>query len=309
MARFYLSSYTIRQKEKGTNQYLRLDGYDGGLDLFDTFWEYLANRKEDSFVDDDTRKLLRVNKRSRSTTQRILRGIVNVGEFGYEADLHDVTTGTVPYRRTLDDAEMMPFYFLAHLPEKATRGVFILQRRGQRGIRTDLVRDFERYCRENDPGIRIECNPLIPPQLINQFLDDGRLTRIRFIRHTIPSDVVDAYEWSGAREEEGVAELSVTSRGPRGLGLLGRVREVAFGDRRVQDVIELKDFEYDNVKVEIELNGKSKTFDLSDILKIRASNDITEDVALGADGHPVFESIDGIAVDYLRDVLQTLSVG
>ena len=71
-------------------------------------------------------------------------------------------------------------------------------------------------------------------------------------------------------------------------------------------MIELQDFDYDNVKVEIELAGSRKTLDLSNIMKLRAYYDITSELVVGPDGHPVFSSIDGIAQDLMGSLLSTI---
>ena len=298
----------MRLKDKDTKSFLPLDRFEEMQDFLSFFREYLNDRISDYYVDVERRKLLRVSRASSSKSKRVLRGIVLSGEYGYEADLYDMEASTVSYRRSQRDAEMMPFYFLVHLPKGVNEGILILQKRAQFGIRTAFLRDFEHYFNEFYPRIQIEINSLVPPQLINRYLQDGNLTTLRFIRFRIPSDVIDSYEGGGHVEEEGTAELVIKARRRDGIPLLARVRDVVNGNRSVTEMIELRDFDYDNVKVEIELNGKRKIFDLSNIMSLQANYDITQDVAIGGDGHPVFESIDALALDLLED-FRTLRVG
>ena len=91
--------------------------------------------------------------------------------------------------------------------------------------------------------------------------------------------------------------------------LRNRIREVLEGRRDVRGMIELVDYEYDNVKVELDVRGSKKTLDLSDIMKMRAYVDITSDVRIGDDGHPDFNSVDAIAQDLMGSLLAELGTG
>ena len=74
-------------------------------------------------------------------------------------------------------------------------------------------------------------------------------------------------------------------------------------------MIELRGYEYDNVKVELDVRGSKKTLDLSDLLKIRAYVDITSDIHVDDDGHPEFNSIDAVARDLMGSLLAQLGTG
>ena len=67
-------------------------------------------------------------------------------------------------------------------------------------------------------------------------------------------------------------------------------------------MIELHDFDYDTVKVEVDIAGSKKTIDLSDYGKLRVYYDVTSDVHMASNGHPIFASIDEIAQNYMNDL-------
>ena len=85
-----------------------------------------------------------------------------------------------------------------------------------------------------------------------------------------------------------------------------RLKEVFQGGRNVDELIELQDFDYENVKVELDVAGSRRTLDLSDVMKLRAHYDITGDLDIGPDGHPVFASIDEIAKEMMDGLLDNL---
>ena len=309
MARYSLSSYTIRLQDKDSKTYLPLGQFVDGEDLMNSFRNYLIDRRGYQ-INQDLQRLLRVTHRRRERdVPRAVRGTVVTGEYGFETDLYDMATGAVVHKRSSSQVELMPFYFLAYLPKHDDRGILILQRRGVSGIRAVFFNDFIRFFGESFPEIRVEVNTLVPKSSIDQFLQDGRIVEARFISHRIPSDVIDVYEdTDGPQEEDGTVEYVIKARRNRRIAgrLASGVRAVYSGDQRVNEMMELKDFEYDNVKVRFELNKKYRTFDLSDFMKLRVSYEITDRVNLGQDGHPEFNSIDSLAVEYLEDLQSTL---
>lgn len=307
MASFSLGCYTVRVIDKGTAENLPLGGFVRGSDLMTVFHQYLQARVADYSIDHERQKLWRVLRPH--ATDSTINGIVETGEYGYTADLYNVDTETVSYQRIGTDAEMMPFYFLTHLPANRNEGVILIQRRSNLGIRTIFLEDFADHFAESYPGFKVEFNPLVPQQLINEYLQNGRLTKIRFIRFGLPSDLSDAYDAGGHVEAEGTAEMVFSPRRGQSIPLLSRLREVFDGRREMQEMIELRGYEYDNVKVELDVRGSKKTLDLSDLLKIRAYVDITSDIRIEDDGHPEFNSIDAVARDLMGSLLAQLGTG
>ena len=293
--------------DKSTGQNLSLGDSSTRHDLIASFTQYLQDRKADCSIDDRRQKLLRVLQYERQTW--LVNGIVETGEYGYNADLIDVDTATVSYQRTGTDAEMMPFYFLAHLPSHLDEGVILLQRRSNFGIRTTFLKDFAEYFEKSNQGVKVVVNPLVPPHLVNEYLQNGRLTKIRLIRYGLPSDLADAYDAGGHVENEGTAEIVFLPRRGWGLPLMNRIRDVLAGKREIREMVELTDHKYDNVKVEIDVGGSKKTLDLSNVMKMRAYVDITSAVSIKDDGHPEFSSIDTEAQALLNSLLSELGTG
>ena len=107
-------------------------------------------------------------------------------------------------------------------------------------------------------------------------------------------------------EGNGHIELTVVAgRGWR-IPLKNPIRNVLGGSKNVREMVELQNFEYDNVKVELDVAGSRRTLDLSNIMKIKAHYDITEELQVGSNGHPIFDSIDGIARNLMDDLLENL---
>ena len=308
LARISIGCYTIRITDKNTKENLPLGAFKRKGDLKRVLRRFLKERRAEYSVDGERQKLLRVQEFR--TKGRRISGIVVTGEYGYEADLYNVDTAEVSYQRNNSDAEMMPFYFLMELPVQHDEGVILLQRRSNLGIRTAFLRDFGDFFKERYPNLKISFNTLVPPELVNEYLKNGRLTKMRFIRYTIPSDRADAYDGLGHVEEEGTAEMVFTPRRGDSLSWLGRrVRDVLDGKREITELVEFPEFEYENVKVELAVGGSRKTLDLSNTMKMNPYVDVTPDVKLGEDGHPEFNSIEDAALELLDSLGDKLGRG
>lgn len=104
-------------------------------------------------------------------------------------------------------------------------------------------------------------------------------------------------------------ELMLMARRRGSIPILGRILDVVNGNRSVNEIIELHDFDYNNVKVEIELQGHRKTIDLSNVQKLRSYYDVTSLIQIGTNGHPIFSSIDEAAIKLLNDLSSAIGTG
>ena len=305
MAKYSLATYTIRVKDEFNNQ-VQIDNFGNGVDIFTLFNTYLTNLRTNSSRDQNTRKILRVE--NLNSQNRNLYGIIDTGEWGYESILYDINREIESHRRLIVEAEMLPFYYSLHLPRNSDEGIIILQRFQQYGIKGVFLKDFNNFFSSQCPGYKIEINPLVPERLINQYLNEGRITKIRFVRFGMPTDFADAFNIHNQVhvEQEGNTELVVSAGRNSSLPIVGTIMNFINGRRELRRLVELQNFEYDNIKLQVIINKNPRTIDLSHLSRLRAYYDITDDVQIGENGHPVFDSIHNIAEHLLGDLVETM---
>lgn len=311
MSSYSLASYTIRVNEQVTHSNVRINNLRDGGDVFVTFRNYLNELKRSASLDEADQKMMRVS--SLHTSGRTMRGIIETGEYGYESDLYDITTDAVSHRRQNTEAEMLPFYFLISLPTNVNEGIIILQRFRQFGIRKILLGDFLRYFTKAHPNYRVEFNPLTYENLLNEYLDGGQLKAVRLVKFNMPDDIATAFDLQDHFEEEAYVELVVRSRRNKSLAVLDKIKGALRGARRRyleegewNRLLEIPDFDFNVIKAELEINGKRKVIDLTNPYRLRSYYDITEDVEVADNGHPVFRSIDGLANELLEKLEESL---
>ena len=305
MPRFFLSAYSVRVKASRENVHRTLGNFDRqGADLYQVFRDYLGRRR--AITPDDNQangKMLQVAKIVRNQRKHVLKGIIEAGEYGIVSRLYDTDRQQDSHHRQVVEAELLPYYFLIQLPAALNQGFLLLQRTGNSGILTLLSEDFRQEFRDNYPRLKLEINKIIPEQIVDEYLSQGRVTRVRYLRNSRHRDPADQYQSGGNyRQTIGEMELIHKVRRSQSVFLPGSFREFLGGQRSLTSLLELQDFECDNIKLEVVLNGNKRTIDLSHLDRIKSDYVLGDQVDIGPDGHPLFESIDSFATSLLADM-------
>jgi len=299
----FLSTYTIRVWDSTRRKYVKVNAIDGQKDLLRVFLSYLHDRRQVPSHNTNQLRLLKVSRFNRQGRQ--CSGTIETGEYGYESDLYDVDQGALSYRRSIADAELLPFHFHVSVPTNTDEALLILQRFGRQGVKGAFEKDFGEYVRSLFSNLRVDIKVLVPGDLLDSYLRRSRIVKVTFVRFGISSDIADNFDF-GHEEDEGVVEYQLKAKRGGTFPVLERVQEVLRGRRRVQDFVELRDFEYDDVKLEVDVGGRRRTIALSQPDHLGGYLDITDDVEIGQDGHPTFESFCAQATTYASELMKCM---
>jgi len=306
MPNVFMTTYSMRVIEKGSGEILHTDNFREGVDLKTIFDSYITFLKGNVYQDAESQKALKASKSF--SGGRTVSGIVETGDWGYEGDLFNIQSNSITYHRSINEAEMLPFYFLAGFPYNADEAILLMQRIGQLGMKSVLCEKFQEFFYEIYPGIRVEFYPLVPTDLINEYLNNGRILRAHFIKYGLPSDIADHEMIGDHIENKGYIEMTMHARKKGHLALVDRILEVIEGRKDVKSMYEIKGFNYDNVKVDIEINGRVRTVDMSHLERLRTFYDVTDEIEIGNNGHPVYESINTCARTLMNDCLISMGL-
>jgi len=238
----------------------------------------------------------------RNCAADVMSGVAIAGESGWEAELIDIQTRDHAYRRRVTDAEALPFYFAIEVRPGADEALVVLQKFGNRGVRTSFIGTLLHEMRRELRPLRVSVDPWFPRHLWEVYLEQGHLREVELTTWQVPSDVGDYVDSGHTQEEIGPVRLRFQARRSLDLPLLSWVR------RRLQTPgpVSVHGISYDDVKVRVNYRGSQKTIDLSTLDRTRPSYDITDEIKLGADAHPEFSSIDETARRYLREFREEL---
>lgn len=233
----------------------------------------------------------------------ILIGRVKTGEYGVESELVDIEDGSI-YGRSATQANVLPFGFaIAVAKGEVNKGIILLQTTGNMGIKSILQKKLNECFSANEIDASVLLGQILPKTYIDNYFKNGNLQKIRMIRYEIPEDVSEGYGINygvkQTREERTIC---------RPVGFLERKRvqlsEWMAGQRSCTEIIEVDDFEYDDLKLEFKLGRVNKTISLSDTRNIKVNEDIT-DVVDTRGGNPVYDSL----VEILKSTAKEYLIG
>jgi hypothetical protein len=304
-----LEVYTIRVRESRTkDKFLPIDSFFDGTDFLKFFQDYISSFDHQLEINDTQKRSLKLDssKLSLMTTDRIISGIIESGDYGYESTIYDTGSGEERYKRQVEDTEIKPFYFLLYLPRDENKGFVILQRFGIYGIHSIFRNHLDSFFKTKYSNLQLDFNPFVSQQLARKFIENGGIRELTLIRHNLPTDIADRLGMSGHEEDIMSIELKIKSRRNRFLPLNNRVKRfIENPNARMFEVRELDNLGFDGShksKINVRLGNNNRTIDLSDTMQLRPYYDIDAKVEKDASGHPKFSSIDLIAKDFITDL-------
>lgn len=289
-------SVSLRYRNKRNSQ-LTFEKFDGTNNL----WDVIANILRAYKVYRDVPVLQKcICIDSLIKYDHRVRGLVRIGDYGFRTQIVNASTQSKSYDMTEKDAMLHPFFFDFHFPENSQKGILLIQRTGVSGIKglleSIIDADFKKLYQEYIIDIR----PLMPAQAAKKLISSGKISKVRFVQHKIPSDIADRFN-GDQKPQEG--DLEIVLR-PQRKGILRNIplMEILDGKRGIQELIEMENFEPDNIKVEIDIEGKRRIIDFGNLGRLKAAFDITDDVAFGDDGFPTFISMSDASKSLLVDL-------
>lgn len=228
---------------------------------------------------------------------------VKTGDYGEESEIVDSNTGIVTHRKSVAEADVMPFGCCIIVPSgKYSEGIVLFQSLGRNGITVVMKKKLNEYIKNIDGELRAVLNPIVPKEYMQRLLTKGVLRRIRLISYTIPEDDAERYGLDRGTKE--AVQERVINR-PIGFARnkFDRIMECLKGERTYDTIIELDDFEIDDLKMEFGFGKRNKTISMKGLDRLVVTEDISENV-LTENGHPVFQSLcenmREIGEEYLR---------
>ena len=213
----------------------------------------------------------------------------------------DITDNSTTKKKPTQ-AEVLPFGFCIALAKgDKNKAVVILQTLGNLGIKGVFTRYINKCLESNKIDETAVWGPLYPIEYIKRIMNIGKLEKIRLIQYEIPEETVNRI---GANSGVKLREERVIIK-PVGFvkNKMDSIMECLRGQRASTNIIELPDFNYDQLKLEFSVNKKKKTIDFNDTSELRVNEDITEQIKID-DGVPEFKSLKeqmkSTAYEYLK---------
>lgn len=298
-----LTPYTVRVKPKNSRKhdFLDLSKFDGKSDLSQYFFE-IMKAPGIRPVSGMANRHFEPTKTLQST--RVIEGVVEVGSSGYGSKLKDIKTGAVDFNRKTAHSEFIPLYYRYNAELGAPDfSLLMLQNFEQTGL-AQIVNEYFRISFRNAfPEYSLYIQRALLPNVAEALISKSPVKKVRWIRRSVPKDLADKF---GAPPDyqEGEIEMIAKDKSGNPFGIKSRMKDFFSSKTSLNQLLEVGDVKYDELKLEIDIGGRKKTFSMSSIDNFRQTLDVSEDVALDSEGHPKFSSISAQAAQYEESLLK-----
>jgi hypothetical protein len=265
--------------------------------------QYLKSRGSRKSVNQATHHALKIKSHFLHGKNHI-DGIAEGGAFGFEANLEHLKTGKT-FTRTVDHCEYLPFYYSITTKAGQNEAVLILQRFGIYGIKSNLQDDLEDYFNDAYPDYRLSISAIVPEEYIKDVVAGG-IKSITCIKYSVPQDIADDLGFEDHVENGATLELSIKAKKDGELEIAKWMRSLGEDWNQRGRMVEINGIEYNDVKLKVKVGNKTKTVQLSELDKIKMAIDVSDEIQLGSNGHPILESIRKSATEITQTVTKAI---
>jgi len=250
------------------------------------------------------KRIARVSKICTNADYTFLCGLLQTGKYGYRAELVNTKNSNVSHERSVAEAEMVPFFFSLTIPMQSEWGVLILQKFQNFGIFESLIPTLRSDFNKEFNGFKLDVDRLVPQTLAKALLKDAEVKALRFISYKMPKAVEDALGQYNLEDNMSTTEVVIKAKRKEALPKIGGFMDVLNGTKILSKVVTMAEWDYNNVKLDLEVGGRKRTIDIGKPSKINPTVDITEEVTEGPDGHPVWDDVMKVAANLSKDFLK-----
>ncbi len=301
-------TFQIRKKRERDPKYLTLKDFFKGNDFLEFFIGYCDDLQSSLKTFDTYNRAIRLKSKTvkHDSKSRTVRGIFESGAYGFESSILDNNTEHIVHVKEKNQTEILPFYFLLHVPEKLNIGYLFLQRFGVFGVNTVFNASFRKFFDSKFSDFIVDFNPHVSKELADEFLSSGNIKEIVLRRMNLPTDLSDKLNLSEYHDAIHSIEIKIKSKRKKSFGGFGKKVKSFLKDTNAVlfDIPELRNLGFDgahNISVVSKVSGNTRTIDLADTGNIRPYYDINKDVVFASNGFPTFKSIDEAALNLLLD--------
>lgn len=294
-----IHTFNIEETSRGEKKYkikkrLNNDIADNGGNIFEIiklfcirYGQYEDNENDSSVFKVSEESFTEENNEISGKKFRHMILKVESGEYGFTTDLVDPKKKSVEYRKPVNLAEMKPFFVsvIVDMSEKVEKGFIIFQNVGIYSVKTVFKKYFSDFLKSyNTQELQYEFNlgVVTPQKFAMQLLEQFSVKEVKLIAYNNPMDSAEKLNNDFLYQEE----IRIYKRFALIQNTVKKVCEYIDKKCDITDIIEIKDFEYDDIKIELDIgSGKVRTLDLGNIDNMVMKLNFKDSDVKGVDGH------------------------
>jgi hypothetical protein len=301
-----LNCYTIRFKKKFTaDNFIKVqDAFDNKI-FQEIIQKFITELDMESYVNETKDRLLYIEK-SLNFTNSIYTGVIRKGHSGHETNIDEIkakkanTINTI----TVGQFSTIPFFILLSQPVAGSKVIiFIAQSYKQFGFKEIFEAAFVDFYKKhfNKDKITCEFGTLSIAKLFEQYVNDGSIRNLRFIKHMLTKNLENLIDGDNDDKDPKSykVQLSVASTTK---GFMGIKQNIKVDNSSFMELYKIDGFEYDEVVADVTLAGRTRVLNISKPSDFCASYDATDAADVNPDtNHPNFDKLSLEAMNILKE--------
>jgi hypothetical protein len=293
-----VGAYHLRVKEKYSRKFENLDSIGGTADFLDFASNCLEACKTDHHNDIGSKRIALTEQVN--INGRVIEGRLEVGDYGSASNVRNVTDAKTVFKKRKVHADAIPIFFRLELPSGRDEGLLLIEKSRKTSPKTAFASMLRFHFNELFDEYQMSLDPVLPADVFSEYLNKGTVQKITFIKMGLPTDITDILE-GGNQQLTGKTEFVLTASRNRSLPLKRSILRDRDPIQKVQDLYELKDIDYTNVRVQVALGKNRRNIDLG--RKYTSPlYDISDEVVIGTDGNSTYESMSGAFESLAADI-------
>lgn len=298
--------YSVGEKElyNLNNQY-SYDEYTYS-DIFEMMKLFMENY-QDYYDDEKLMKMFAISQESiqfeDKNTYSIMSCIVLSGAYGIESKMTNKNTKEVVYTRTKEDADIKQFQMLIYVPKdvngkSVSKGIVIFETIGNFGVKTITIQNMKQYFSEKF-GLTLFTRSVSVRIFIEKLLKEGKLSRLTLINNKLSVDASDSMFLNSGREEKAYIKPRLKD------GWIKKILNYIDGNLSNNDIFEIDDVTYDDIKLTFSHTGHTRTVSIMDLDSFSIVEDAPESIYPNGDVNrdKMKEHMEKVAQDYASKMI------
>jgi len=217
-------------------------------------------------------------------------GLIKAGEFGFTAELTNTKTGKMKAEQTVDDANLIPFFFYIKVMSE-NNAILILQKAGNHGIKGALEDGLKCFCEKTYCDYTLQFSILQQQALIDTFFNQGAAKFLTVTMAKCPSEIADDLDENDRQKltRDFHAELRIRLT-PVVRKWYDKLKKDIIKSKKNNNLVKLYGNTVSTIKANVEYNGRTKVFCLNNMSDASIDMEFPSDM-VGADGHPQYDKI------------------
>ncbi|MEI4234985.1 hypothetical protein [Roseovarius sp. D22-M7] len=227
---------------------------------------------------------------------RSRHGIVHYGTFGYTSAIINPEDNQVLYNRGSDDVEEIPLYYKFWVPQNGNFGFATLQSFRDRSCVTQVLGELTYEFNQRYEHVKLTTRKVMPAD--DAEYRNAPVKKLILSKKSVPKERSELLR--NLPPEELNVELSFSVRRSRRFGVFSDVAPHIRGARGGAAFV-FDGIEFDEASALVAIGGTYRKVGIIGPSNNAGVIDITDEVDLGADQHPIFESISEVTTRIIGD--------